>query len=162
MSQKLITLDTAAFMDSPRAAALEAPREDVKRLVEAFLKACYEGVGKKPRLLDGHDAHAVLGHVMPGYLKRKDPAAAHARTVLEAYVAHMEETEIVPNAFELKRGLDGTLDEFQETVRTGQNAHVHSHGREKPFTHTAAKTERNDPCPCGSGKKFKKCHGQAS
>jgi preprotein translocase subunit SecA len=22
-----------------------------------------------------------------------------------------------------------------------------------------AKTGRNDPCPCGSGKKFKKCHG---
>jgi preprotein translocase subunit SecA len=20
---------------------------------------------------------------------------------------------------------------------------------------------RNDPCPCGSGKKFKKCHGKA-
>jgi preprotein translocase subunit SecA len=24
------------------------------------------------------------------------------------------------------------------------------------------KVGRNDPCPCGSGKKFKKCHGQAS
>ena len=24
------------------------------------------------------------------------------------------------------------------------------------------KTGRNDPCPCGSGKKFKKCHGDAS
>ena len=23
-----------------------------------------------------------------------------------------------------------------------------------------AKVGRNDPCPCGSGKKFKKCHGQ--
>ncbi|UTW45887.1 YchJ family protein [bacterium SCSIO 12696] len=23
----------------------------------------------------------------------------------------------------------------------------------------AAKINRNDPCPCGSGKKFKKCHG---
>ena len=22
------------------------------------------------------------------------------------------------------------------------------------------KPGRNDPCPCGSGKKFKKCHGQ--
>ncbi|MDD4906275.1 MAG: SEC-C metal-binding domain-containing protein [Methylobacter tundripaludum] len=21
---------------------------------------------------------------------------------------------------------------------------------------------RNDPCPCGSGKKFKQCHGQLS
>ena len=24
------------------------------------------------------------------------------------------------------------------------------------------KTPRNDPCPCGSGKKFKKCHGALS
>lgn len=27
-----------------------------------------------------------------------------------------------------------------------------------PFRHTTAKVGRNDPCPCGSGKKFKKCH----
>ncbi|MGH9734373.1 MAG: SEC-C metal-binding domain-containing protein [Candidatus Acidiferrales bacterium] len=24
---------------------------------------------------------------------------------------------------------------------------------------TGAKVGRNDPCPCGSGKKYKKCHG---
>lgn len=24
-----------------------------------------------------------------------------------------------------------------------------------PYAHTG----RNDPCPCGSGRKFKKCHG---
>ena len=24
----------------------------------------------------------------------------------------------------------------------------------------AHKVRRNDPCPCGSGKKFKKCHGR--
>jgi preprotein translocase subunit SecA len=24
-----------------------------------------------------------------------------------------------------------------------------------------AKVGRNDPCPCGSGKKFKHCHGRA-
>jgi len=24
---------------------------------------------------------------------------------------------------------------------------------------TAQKIGRNDPCPCGSGKKYKKCHG---
>ena len=23
------------------------------------------------------------------------------------------------------------------------------------------KVGRNDPCPCGSGRKYKKCHGQA-
>jgi preprotein translocase subunit SecA len=26
---------------------------------------------------------------------------------------------------------------------------------------TATKIGRNDPCPCGSGKKYKKCHGTA-
>jgi preprotein translocase subunit SecA len=25
---------------------------------------------------------------------------------------------------------------------------------------TGEKVGRNDPCPCGSGKKYKKCHGQ--
>ena len=30
----------------------------------------------------------------------------------------------------------------------------------RPVT-TAEKVGRNDPCPCGSGKKFKKCHGKA-
>lgn len=27
-----------------------------------------------------------------------------------------------------------------------------------PFRRRFAKVGRNDPCPCGSGKKFKKCH----
>jgi preprotein translocase subunit SecA len=29
-----------------------------------------------------------------------------------------------------------------------------------PTRREAAKVGRNDPCPCGSGKKFKKCHGK--
>ena len=33
----------------------------------------------------------------------------------------------------------------------------------KPETrHVAAAPGRNDPCPCGSGRKFKKCHGAAA
>ena len=30
----------------------------------------------------------------------------------------------------------------------------------KPFVRDAAKVGRNDPCPCGSGKKYKQCHGK--
>jgi preprotein translocase subunit SecA len=40
-------------------------------------------------------------------------------------------------------------------------------GRQQPSGHTASVADsahprvgRNDPCPCGSGKKYKKCHGQ--
>ncbi|HBO99364.1 MAG TPA: hypothetical protein DD637_05970 [Verrucomicrobia bacterium] len=31
---------------------------------------------------------------------------------------------------------------------------------EKPVTREAPKVGRNDPCPCGSGKKYKKCCGR--
>ena len=31
----------------------------------------------------------------------------------------------------------------------------------KPFQHKERKVERNEPCPCGSGKKHKKCCGAA-
>jgi preprotein translocase subunit SecA len=31
-----------------------------------------------------------------------------------------------------------------------------------PYVREAPKVGRNDPCPCGSGKKFKQCHGRLS
>jgi SEC-C motif-containing protein len=35
----------------------------------------------------------------------------------------------------------------------------HHHGHQAPTVRQEAKIDRNDPCPCGSGKKYKKCHG---
>jgi len=32
----------------------------------------------------------------------------------------------------------------------------------QPFQRSTQKVGRNDPCPCGSGKKFKQCHGRLS
>ena len=39
-----------------------------------------------------------------------------------------------------------------------------SSGQQEPQTvkRKEAKVGRNDPCPCGSGKKYKKCHGAAA
>jgi preprotein translocase subunit SecA len=37
--------------------------------------------------------------------------------------------------------------------------HDHDHGHAaEPFVRADPKISRNDPCPCGSGKKYKKCH----
>jgi len=29
-----------------------------------------------------------------------------------------------------------------------------------PFVRAGTKVGRNDPCPCGSGRKYKQCHGR--
>ncbi len=49
----------------------------------------------------------------------------------------------------------------EETLATdpkSQNQQV----RQTPFTRPDRKVGRNEPCPCGSGKKFKQCHGKVS
>lgn len=43
-------------------------------------------------------------------------------------------------------------------------SHIHEegkgHGAHQQFVREEPKVGRNDPCPCGSGKKFKKCCGE--
>ena len=34
------------------------------------------------------------------------------------------------------------------------------HSKSEPIAHQGLKIGRNDPCPCGSGKKYKQCHGK--
>ncbi|MDH5798592.1 MAG: SEC-C metal-binding domain-containing protein, partial [Paracoccaceae bacterium] len=34
--------------------------------------------------------------------------------------------------------------------------------KQKPIVRAGQKVGRNDPCPCGSGRKFKQCHGKLS
>lgn len=159
MANKQVALELATFLDSERAGQVEGvSREDVQRVAQAFLEVCYDELGKKPRLLDGHDVHVALGHLLPSRLKRADPIAPQVPALLTAFFDHLEETQVVTQTFEIRRSLEATTDEFLECVRTGQAAH-HGH-KQDPFVHGAPKLGRNDPCSCGSGKKYKKCHGK--
>jgi hypothetical protein len=162
MSTKQIALDLAAFLDSSQVAAVEGVKpEEVRRIAEAYLACCYNEIGKKPHLLDGQDVHGVVGHLLPARFKHADPLAAHVPQVLRAFLGHLEESRVVTQIYEQRRALEETLPEFTETVRSGKNAHHHGHERQEPLVHKAPKLGRNDPCSCGSGKKYKKCHGKA-
>ena len=46
-------------------------------------------------------------------------------------------------------------------IRTGKSPSPFPLQPKTPAS-SVAKVGRNDPCPCGSGKKFKKCHGKDS
>ncbi|MCO6536924.1 preprotein translocase subunit SecA [Gilliamella sp. ESL0232] len=41
----------------------------------------------------------------------------------------------------------------------GENEELSAGTSSQPIVRTQAKVGRNDPCPCGSGKKYKHCHG---
>ena len=47
--------------------------------------------------------------------------------------------------------------DYDEALSSDDKPEAEEH---KPFVRNERKIGRNDPCPCGSGKKYKQCHGQ--
>ncbi|QDU68344.1 preprotein translocase subunit SecA [Planctomycetes bacterium Pla86] len=161
MADRRITLETAAFLDSPQAAALRGISAADRRTVsERLLEAIHRDFGRDPAELDGEALRDLLGTVLPGRFAPRDPLAAHVPAVLEAYLAHLREVAVVTHAFELSMAVDPGLEAFAAAVASGAAPRRTTARESKPFEHGAAKTGRNDPCPCGSGKKFKQCHGK--
>jgi preprotein translocase subunit SecA len=58
--------------------------------------------------------------------------------------------------------------DFTPSAAAGVNAEALAEGdvaveeevKQQPYVRRGGKVGRNDPCPCGSGKKFKHCHGR--
>lgn len=65
---------------------------------------------------------------------------------------------IVTNAEQIDQVLSGDQRSIPETTESGQPVVVKATAPTAPKQPEAG---RNDPCPCGSGKKYKKCHGSA-
>jgi preprotein translocase subunit SecA len=74
----------------------------------------------------------------------QEAAEQHQHELDQAVARHVGEDGVVAPP---TGGGGATLDELREQAAA------------KPVTRQAPKIGRNDPCPCGSGKKFKQCHG---
>ncbi len=74
----------------------------------------------------------------------QEAAEQHQHELDQAVARHVGEDGVVAPP---TGGGGPTLDELREQAAA------------KPVTRQAPKIGRNDPCPCGSGKKFKQCHG---
>ena len=67
-------------------------------------------------------------------------------------VEAVEEQRRTQSQMNFKHDQAGALDEAPEEVE----------GVQQPFIRQGRKVGRNEPCPCGSGKKYKHCHGKLS
>jgi len=162
MTTKQVSLALAGFLDSPRAATLAGvPPERLRSIAETLVELCYTSLGKEPRFLDAEDLRALVVERLPGRFQRKDPAAEHVPAVLAAWVEHLAEATLMAHAFEVRQALPAATSAFLEQVRSGRNVPEAGPARD-PFVHQADKLGRNDPCACGSGLKYKKCHGKGA
>ena len=84
----------------------------------------------------------------------KTLAAVQVSSETELTEAAAEPVAAVENVKYQHAGYDEALaaDANDETAK--------EKAKERPFVREMGKIGRNDPCPCGSGKKYKQCHGK--
>jgi preprotein translocase subunit SecA len=71
-----------------------------------------------------------------------------------------DDTQHVENLRMQHAGTNGIDEAEPEYAGNGDVALAEAATKKKPITRPTQKVGRNDPCPCGSGKKYKHCHGK--
>ncbi|WP_445941085.1 preprotein translocase subunit SecA [Pseudomonas sp.] len=132
----LSTMDHLRHGIHLRGYAQKNPKQEYKRESFTLFQELLDSIKR--------DTIRVLSHVQ---VRREDPAEEEARLRREAEALaermqfqHAEASALLPEASEE----EGDLAVAAAPVRT------------------EPKIGRNEPCPCGSGKKYKHCHGQVN
>jgi preprotein translocase subunit SecA len=108
--------------------------------------------------------HLKEGIGLRGYGQR-NPKEEYKR---EAFALFMEmmgriRQEVIQKLFRVQLARDDDVEKMEAEQRRRRLVLNRVGGEEearKPVTREEAKVGRNDPCPCGSGKKYKKCCGR--
>jgi preprotein translocase subunit SecA len=146
--------------------------------VEAEMMRGYERI----IMLQSVDSHwrehlAALDHLRQGIHLRgyaqKNPKQEYKREAFELFSNMLESIKLDVTRTLMNVRIRSEQDvEAVEAPHAPENVQYHhadyeealaegeSSAEQKPFVRTDKKAGRNDPCPCGSGKKYKQCHGK--
>ncbi len=139
-------------------------------------------------MLQSLDSHwrehlAALDHLRQGIHLRgyaqKNPKQEYKRESFELFANMLEEikVEVTKILLTVQIRSEQQVEAVTETLRSPENMQYHhadyeevldepagdGKGQEEksqPFVRQEGKVGRNQPCPCGSGKKYKQCHGK--
>ena len=81
------------------------------------------------------------------------------RTLMMAELSKREQIEQVENVAPAIENVQYQHAGYEEAL-AGAGADAAPASKPAPFVRQMGKIGRNDPCPCGSGKKYKHCHGK--
>jgi preprotein translocase subunit SecA len=109
--------------------------------------------------------HLKEGIGLRGYAQQ-NPLSEYQKegfTMFEALMTVMQE-DVVQKVFSVQVQRQQDVEEIQQQQKPQRVVMQHGDQTETPAAEPARrdgdKVGRNDPCPCGSGKKYKRCHGK--
>ncbi len=94
------------------------------------------------------------------FIELLDKMKREVVTILSRVQVRSEE-EVAALEEQRRRAADGDM-EYQHDEASAMGENVAADEEHTPFVRDGRKVGRNEPCPCGSGKKYKQCHGRLS
>ncbi len=111
-------------------------------------------------LIDQIDRETV-GKVFRMRLQQPEPAREERRRQPSMVASHADATGMGFSSAAQQSGPTGAGGGGESSgIEVSPMAEASERGKRQPFKRDIPKVGRNDPCPCGSGKKYKKCHGR--
>jgi preprotein translocase subunit SecA len=103
--------------------------------------------------------HLKEGIGLRGYAQQ-DPLRIYRKEGFDMFQDLMERVkeEIVDILFKIRISASSQVEEIQKKEQENLTfSHSDGSSIKQPVKRSSKKVQRNDPCPCGSGKKYKKC-----
>ena len=129
-----------------------AIKEHAEGALRAFFEKAAEHGAHSLETLTAKTVEAVLLQDM-GRLVLSVEAKRSVPNLLEDFFGYLKDTGRFPAAGSWRICVESLGPKFRDSIREDGTA------RGETFRKNYSETGRNDPCVCGSGKKFKKCCG---
>jgi hypothetical protein len=123
-------------------------RENAAALLEGFMHAGCRVRGVAPTALEREDVKRALLESV-ARLAMPDDVRPHVPALCRAFLEDLQLRGRIGNGTSLGRYVGALRQAYLEA----------SAAAPPPFQRPGDKIGRNEPCPCGSGKKYKKCCG---
>jgi preprotein translocase subunit SecA len=173
LRERILDSMVAAYREKEAQAGTEVVRHFEKAVMLQVLDAAWkEHLGAMDYLRQG------IG--LRGYAQ-KDPKQEYKKEAFQMFEAMLDRIkhEVVSVISRVQVRAQADVDAVEQQRRSSaqvkyQHAEANAMGEEAadaaaddqsqhtPFTRQGRKVGRNEPCPCGSGKKYKQCHGKLS
>lgn len=143
--QDTVDLWVSDFLDRPHARdVVGRAGRDAALVLSTFLEAASHGRAPPDIDLEA-TSHAMLGHVAS--LTVEPARVAAVPELIASFLADLEDVGRLAEGRALASAVRAMAGSYRDRAS----------GRGPDLTRPGAKLGRNDPCPCGSGRKYKQC-----
>jgi uncharacterized protein YecA (UPF0149 family) len=170
--KRLVHLTNALSRDYLNAGSLNKAtknqKENAAYLIKSMLDYIFFEEKKEIQELQNKHVHDFMLVYMPNKLSLSAEAGKTAPETITSFLHLLEENGHIKNADQLCEEVKANKQAFLKLMPKPKKTRAAKKSTTRKTTKDTVSTKpkaeikvgRNDPCPCGSGKKYKKCCGQ--